>query len=158
MTVTAPETVRLRLDPDPSRGAVLDGGWWPRTTDAVAELPSLIEAVGGRRGVVTHVLLNVGDWDLPHPHRVAECRTGARLGWYTAQPSGLVTIMTEFGLDRFDLFVVPPDATPQSAERAMTAAADPTDGRRASALLAKIDHTADPSSKPRPSEASRQVA
>ena len=34
--------LRLQLDPEPSRTAALDGGWWPRSTDAVAELPALL--------------------------------------------------------------------------------------------------------------------
>jgi hypothetical protein len=140
MTATATETVRLRLDPDPNRGKVLDGGWWPRSTDAVAELPELLASLGTGRGEITHVLLNVADWDLPHPTRVAKGRSAARLGWYTSQPSGLLTVMTEFGRDRFDLLVVPPDTSPEDADRALSAAADPDDRRRAGELLAAIDH------------------
>jgi hypothetical protein len=130
--------LRLKLDGGPARKAALDGAWWPRTTDAEAELPSLLEALGGLRGEITHVLLGATEWDLPHPRRLAPGRTAARLGWYTSQPAGLVTVMTEFGHDRFDLLVVPPDTAPDEAGAVMSAAADSDDNRRGSELLTGI--------------------
>jgi hypothetical protein len=136
---TTDDAVRLRLDRHPSRTTVLDGAWWPRSTDAVAELPRLVEALAGLRGEITHVLLNNAEWDLPHPRRVAPGRRAVRLGWYSSQPAGLVTIMTEFGRDRFDLLVVPPDASQASADAALEAAADAADTRRAPELLAGIE-------------------
>jgi hypothetical protein len=129
------------MDPQSSRTTVLDGGWWPRSTNAVDELPALITALGGSRGVITHVLLSSADWDLPHPRRVGEGRGAVRLGWYTSQPSGLISVMSEFGRDRFDLLVVPPDASRASADTALTAAADGADKRRAPELLTGIEHT-----------------
>src|SRR5689334_10073927 len=65
------DAVRLRMDPVPSRTTVIDGAWWPRSTDAVAELPALVEALAGLRGRITHILMNSGEWDLPHPRRAA---------------------------------------------------------------------------------------
>ena len=145
MTVTAnkpaPATVRLRLDESPTRKATLDGAWWPRTTDAMAELPALLDALGDRRGQITHVLLGTTEWDTPHPRRLASGPAAVRLGWYTAQPPGLLTVVTEFGKDRFDLLVVPPDATPDTAGTAMSAAADAGDGSRAPKLLDGIRRT-----------------
>ncbi|MEV4643049.1 DUF5994 family protein [Actinoplanes sp. NPDC049548] len=135
------DAVRLRLDPHPSRTTVLDGAWWPRSTDAVAELPLLVEAVAGLRGEITHVLLNTAEWDTPHPRRAAVGHRAVRLGWFTSQPAGLVTIMCEYGNDRFDLLVVPPDASQASADIVSTAAADATDKRRTPELLAEIEHS-----------------
>lgn len=132
------DTVRLRLDPHPSRKTVLDGAWWPRSANVAAELPALISALAGLRGQITHVLLNVTEWDLPHHRRSATGDLPVRLGWYTAQPAGLLTVITEFGADRFDLLVVPPDANRQSADDALTAAADGTDRRHAPELFAEI--------------------
>jgi hypothetical protein len=140
-TKRAPDhAVRLRLDPHPSRTTVLDGGWWPRSTNAVAELPSLTKALAGLRGEITHVLLNAAEWDLPHPRRAAADRRAVRLGWYTSQPAGLVTVISQFGRDRFDLLVVPPDASPASADTALAAAADGTDKRHTPELLGQIEH------------------
>jgi hypothetical protein len=142
ITNQPPQTaLRLKLDGGPARKAALDGAWWPRTTDAEAELPPLLEALGGLRGEITHVLLGATEWDLPHPRRLAPGRAGARLGWFTSQPAGVVTIMTEFGQDRFDLLVVPPDTARDEAEAAMSAAADADDNSRASELLAGTRRT-----------------
>ncbi len=84
------------------------------------------------------MLLNPAEWDLPHPPRAAAGRAAARLGWYTSQPAGLITVMSDFGRDRFDLLVVPPDASRQSADAALSAAADGDDRRRTPELLAGV--------------------
>jgi hypothetical protein len=143
MTATAeqqrpPDAVRLHLDPQPATTTVLDGAWWPRSTDAMAALPELVKALGGSRGEITHALLNADDWDLPHPRRLAAGKRAVRLGWYTSQPHGLLTVVTDFGRSRFDLLVVPPDASEASADTAFAAATDAADRRRAPALLAEI--------------------
>jgi hypothetical protein len=137
MTSTA-GPARLRLADPPSRDTALDGAWWPRSTDLAAELPALVEALSTSRGAITHVLLNPAEWDLPHPNRVTTGRSAARLGWYTSQPAGLITVMNDFGRDRFDLLVIPPDASPASAGTASTAAADADDTRHAPELLAAV--------------------
>lgn len=136
----ADDAVRLRMDPVPSRSTVLDGAWWPRSNDAVAELPALVEALAGLRGQITHVLMNAEEWDLPHPRRATAGGRKVRLGWFTAQPAGLITIMSDFGRDRFDLLVVPPDASQASADTALTAAADASDNRHTPEILAGIQH------------------
>lgn len=135
MTDTGP--VRVRLDPQASRETVLDGGWWPYSTDLMAELPPLVAALSGR-GEITHALLNSGDWDQPHERRLSAGRKGVRLGFYSSQPAGLITLMSDFGRDRFDLLVVPPSTDTAAANDAMKAAADGTDDRRAPAILADL--------------------
>lgn len=37
-----PSIPRLRIEPTGSRRTFLDGGWWPRSTDPLAELPGLV--------------------------------------------------------------------------------------------------------------------
>ncbi|WP_051807462.1 DUF5994 family protein [Actinoplanes subtropicus] len=135
----ASSAVRMKLNGGPSRKAAFDGAWWPRTTDAAAELPPLLEVLRGVRGEITHVLLGAADWDLPHPRRLAAGPTMVRLGWFTSQPASLLTLVTEFGEDRFDLLVVPPDATSAAAEMAMSAAADADDRNRPAELLDRIE-------------------
>jgi hypothetical protein len=136
---TPAETVRLRLDPNPSRGTLLDGGWWPHSTDAATELPALVDALAGARGNVTSLLVHGDDWDLPHPRRMVARGLRVRVGWFTSQPAGLVTVVCDAGKDRFDLFVVPPAATAASAEAGMTAAADAGNDRHVQDLLAATD-------------------
>ncbi|WP_127500407.1 DUF5994 family protein [Actinoplanes solisilvae] len=139
---TSDDGVRLRLDPQSSRTTVLDGAWWPRSTDAVAELPALVDALAGSRGDITNVLLNTSEWDQPHPRRVGAGRGALRLGWFTSQPAGLVTLMSDFGRDRFDLLVIPPGASRKSADVGLAAAADPDDRRHTPELLAEMRQTA----------------
>jgi hypothetical protein len=38
ISLSGPSTPRLRMEPTGSRRTFLDGGWWPRSTDPVAEL------------------------------------------------------------------------------------------------------------------------
>jgi hypothetical protein len=53
---------------------LLDGGWWPRSADPVAELPGLLLALRALgppddRRPISHVLLRAADWD-SHPRRL----------------------------------------------------------------------------------------
>jgi hypothetical protein len=47
---------------------LLDGGWWPRSTDPVAEIPGLVLAIDAIRGPITWMMLYSGDWE-SHPRR-----------------------------------------------------------------------------------------
>jgi hypothetical protein len=139
-SIPSHEGIRLRLGPAGSRSTVLDGAWWPRSTDAIAELPALVHALAGSRGQITHVLLNSNEWDMPHPQRASAGRGAPRLGWYTAQPAGLITVISDFGRDRFDLLVVPPDASRESADSVSAAAVDTSDTHHTPQLLDRIVH------------------
>jgi hypothetical protein len=132
--------LRLQLDPHPSRTTALDGGWWPHSTDSAAELPALLDALAGVRGDVTHALMNTAEWDLPHLREIPAAGRSVHLGWYTSQPAGLLTVICDFGNDRFDLLVVPSDATASSAAAVLGAAADGADGRRTPELLTEVEH------------------
>jgi hypothetical protein len=136
------DAIRLKLDPHSSHTTVLDGAWWPRTRDLAAELPALVHALAGKRGTISHAMLNVEDWDLPHPRRIPAAEGQVRLGWYTSQPTGLLTLICDFGRDRFDLLVVPVDASASSAATAMDAAAAADHTERVPELLAAINRPA----------------
>ncbi|GAA2532786.1 DUF5994 family protein [Winogradskya humida] len=135
MTAVAAPTVRLRLAPGDTRGKLLDGAWWPRTNDLTTELPQLVAELNGQRGTITHALARTEDWQAPHPKRLPGDRRAVRLAWFSSQPHGLVTLMTDFGRDRYDLVIVPAGASGEQAETVMAAAADPDGERRAPDLL-----------------------
>ncbi|WIM97329.1 DUF5994 family protein [Actinoplanes oblitus] len=141
--VNASPSPRLTLEPTSSRTTLLDGGWWPRSSDAGAELPALIATLDSRHGPISHVLLNVGQWDLPHQPQITVNGRTVRLGWYTSQPAGLLTLICEFGRDRFDLLVVPANATATGAETAMNGAAATGNLRRTLGMLTDMNERID---------------
>jgi len=69
------DSVRLSLKPSSSARGVLDGAWWPRSTDPAVELVALSEEVGARRAPVRRIGLNMAGWDsAPHRIRLASGR------------------------------------------------------------------------------------
>jgi hypothetical protein len=123
MTVTslsAPSTPRLRMEPTASRGIVLDGGWWPRSTDPVAELPGLVLALDKLRGPVTRLLLSAEGWD-SRPRRLTVAGRVVRIGYFASQPTSLLTALYHNG--RVDLLIVPHDTARRTADEAMALAA-----------------------------------
>src|SRR4051812_35830420 len=58
-----PLTSRLSLDPALRRQGILDGGWWPRSRDAGAELPLLVSSLNARVGTIVRLGIDARDWD-----------------------------------------------------------------------------------------------
>jgi hypothetical protein len=131
-----PSTPRLTLAPARAGQAVLDGGWWPRTWDPVAELPGLILALSDRYGQIRNLMLNNNTWDSRFG-RLAVGTAVIRTGWFTSLDPALLIATTDTG-DQLDILVIPPHTAADAANRAMTAAADPADTRRAPAILATL--------------------
>ena len=131
---SAPPALRLRLDPTLARGGILDGGWWPRSRDPDAELPSLIAGLESSLGAITRVALNPDAWDSA-PRRVAVDGRRVRVGWFrTINPHTIG--LTRAAQDRLVLLVVPPQATTAAAATAMAMAADVSNNVRPADILA----------------------
>jgi hypothetical protein len=118
---SAPSTPRLRMEATRSRRGLLDGGWWPRSTDPVAELPGLVLAIDHLRGPVRRLVLSAPGWD-SHPRRLGVAGRIVRLGYFTSQPTTLLTAICDND-DRVDLLVVAPNTPYRIAEAAMRSAA-----------------------------------
>jgi hypothetical protein len=119
---TLPSVPRLRMEPTRARRTRLDGGWWPRSTDPVAELPGLVLAIDQRRGPISRLILAAGGgWD-SQPHRLGVAGRVLRVGYFVSQPANLLTAICVDGA-RVDLLVVPPDTAGSVAEAAMAIAA-----------------------------------
>jgi hypothetical protein len=118
---SAPSVARLRLESEPSRRMLLDGGWWPRSADPVAEIPGLILAIDDRGGRVTRLMLGPAGWD-NHPQRLSAADRIIRLGWFRDQPAGLLTAFCG-NSGRVDLLVIPPGTAEADALAAMELAA-----------------------------------
>jgi hypothetical protein len=112
---------------------VLDGGWWPRSRDLLAELPGLITALTARYGRVRKIMLNDAVW-ANRCRRLAVGSDVVRIGWFATLESSLVIIFTDRN-ERLDLMVVPP-ATPSAvAQHAMAVAASSGNMTRAADIL-----------------------
>jgi len=157
-----PSTPRMYLQPTRPPGGgrtLLDGGWWPRSADPVAELPGLILALDDRHGPITRVMLGKADWN-SHPYRLRiddpgsdrADRGGAagrvvRLGWFDSMPSGLLTALCADGR-RVDLVTVPARAHHAAASATMELAAEPRNHIHSPDLLAALDRTTNPVVRP----------
>src|SRR5690242_4128358 len=136
----APAGPRLLLQSDDAGPAPLDGGWWPRSADAAAELPGLILALGKRHGRISRVMLGAADWNASRPSRLRVDEAGrhvVRLGWFASMPAGLLTAISASG-ERTDLVTIPPDTSEHIAAGAMRQAAQAGNRERAPAILAAI--------------------
>jgi hypothetical protein len=131
---TPPSRPRLVLAPTRADHAVLDGGWWPRSWDPVAELPGLVLALAARFGPIRQLMLTSTAWDSRF-RRLAVDAGVVRMGWFTSMDPALL-IATTYRGDQIDLLVVPPQTSATAAEQAMATAADPTNVVRAPDILA----------------------
>jgi hypothetical protein len=138
-SLAAPSTPRLHLQPARSANTLLDGGWWPRSTDPMAELPGLVMAIDALHGPVKRLMLNRLDWD-SHPRRLGIAGRVVHVGYFASQPTSLLTALSGTSGDRVDLLIVPPDTDSRAAAAAMTLAAAPGNQIHADHILQTI-HT-----------------
>jgi len=122
VSAAPPSTPRLRIEPTGSRRTLLDGGWWPRSHDPVAELPGLILAIDTIRGPITRLVLSAAGWR-DQPRRLGMAGRVLRLGYFASQSPFLLTALCGDNGDRVDLLVVPPDTDAETADAAMNLAA-----------------------------------
>ncbi|MEH0971621.1 DUF5994 family protein [Micromonospora sp. CPCC 205546] len=115
-----PSTPRLRIEPTRATRTLLDGGWWPRSTDPIAELPGLVLAIDLLHGPIVRLVLNADVWD-GNPRRLAVDGRVVRVGYFASQPASLLTAICRND-DRVDLLVVPPETPVGLAEAAMALA------------------------------------
>jgi hypothetical protein len=114
---------RLRMSTG-GKDVLLDGGWWPRSSDPEAELPALIEAIDNLYGAVQRMVLSADAWKT-HPDQI---RIGGRMvevDYFASQPVGLLTALCAPGR-RVDLLVISPGVAAETATAAMAVAATAT--------------------------------
>ncbi|WP_374058818.1 DUF5994 family protein [Planomonospora sp. ID67723] len=142
--------VRLSLAPVRDRRGPVDGAWWPRSTDAAAELPGLIAAVDQRLGEMTlRVGLHVEAWD-NIPHRIPAPGRAVRVGWFRSMDTRLVTLSLR-GRPGITLQLIPPQATEASAKAVFAPDAVDADGEISAGLpVAGRSTTQDRSGTSRP--------
>ena len=135
---------RLRLKPEAPATGWVDGAWWPRSRDLTAELPSLFPALTARLGRIERVAYHLDAWP-PTPRRL---RSGdehgdVRLEGFRSQHTATLTVIGSGARRRVTLLVIPPDADPGLAQRALLTAAHRGNDDTADALLSGLaDDTA----------------
>lgn len=131
---TAPP--RLRLAPGGGGRGVIDGGWWPRSRVAVTELTALVTALAEPSDMITRVNVDFDDWD-DVPLRITVLGHEVRVGWL-AHLDHMIAV-TRGHADPTLLLVIPPAATPLSAEAALARAAVETEDVMPQEILASCD-------------------
>ena len=102
---------RVRLEPVQHHRMMLDGSWWPRSSNPATELPPLLSALDGFRGPVVRVLLSAVGWTRrPHYVDVADRRVG--LSYFSDQPPTMLTAICADGAVLTLLVVLPEPARP----------------------------------------------
>ncbi len=131
------EPLRLEiLHRDPSsHQPTLDGAWWPRSLDLAEELPALISELRSRGTRMSRVLYNPTTWESMPPRKVSADGRIIKVGWFRSMDPHLLTLTSVGGLDRYDLLIVPPSASPAAAGRAIAAATAGDNAGSASTVL-----------------------
>ncbi len=150
----APARLSLRWDGG-DRTTSLDGGWWPRTTSLVDELPDLVLQLRRRELRISRVTYNPTLWD-PAPRRVDADGHVVRLGWFMDIDPHLVRLSASGGEPSLRLLVVPPDTAAGPAARAMEESTGQVNHASATSVLARAnangradDHDAAPQPRQR---------
>ncbi|WP_210582395.1 DUF5994 family protein [Streptomyces sp. GESEQ-4] len=118
--------LRLRLAPHGRMPRPIDGAWWPRSYDLLAELPWLLAGLPRAWGHITSVTVNGATWSAV-PGRMLVSNQVVRLRRTPTASAAHTIVLLSPGQGRWDLLVVPPDTTEAAAEPLMAAAADALD-------------------------------
>jgi hypothetical protein len=141
-TVSAPSAIlagppapRVSFGPALSRRGPADGGWWPHSRNAPAELPGLVAALDSRPGVrVQRLSVHRDDWD-DIPHRLTtDGGHLIRVDWFTTIARHTISVTTA-GKGTIEVLVVPPGTAEGTAQTAMNMAATGPGGAQAGDIL-----------------------
>ncbi|MBE1602841.1 MULTISPECIES: DUF5994 family protein [Streptomyces] len=120
-------TARLALKslcPSPGQ-AELDGAWWPRSRDLSDELPALADVLDPLWGRITRIAVNPRYWPVI-PQRIFVNGHVVKVGWFTTELDPHKILLLSGTSGRWDLLVIPPEASAPSAARLMAAASAST--------------------------------
>jgi len=117
---TQPTSLRLNLRTCAAPSGRFDGGWWPRSPDLLAELPTLIRVLTMRLGVIRKVGYNTDTWGLLVRRMIVDDHV-VRLEGFPGQDRYSLRI-TGVAPGVLCLLVIPSDATEMAGNAALTAA------------------------------------
>ncbi|WP_425831354.1 DUF5994 family protein [Streptomyces fractus] len=129
--IPTPPLLRLRLAPRLGSPRAIDGAWWPRSYDVLAELPALLQGLPAAWGHIGSVVLDGTVWPQA-PGRMLVAGQVVRLRRRLTATAAHTVVLVAPGHSRWDLLVVPPESTEDAAELIMArAAGTPGDLHRA---------------------------
>lgn len=114
-------TLRMKLKPKAPTTGYVDGAWWPRSRDLLAEIPALIAALTVRLGDIERVTYHLASWDAA-PTRLPTRLGRVRLDGFRSQHADTVTVVGAGGQHRLTLLVVPPETIPAAAQHMLVTA------------------------------------
>ncbi|WP_037819072.1 DUF5994 family protein [Streptomyces sp. NRRL B-3229] len=115
--------LRLRLAPRGAMPRPIDGAWWPRSYDLLAELPQLLAGLPREWGHITSITVNGTTWSAV-PGRMLVSNQVVQLHRTLTASAAHTIVLLAPGQGRWDLMVVPPNTTEEAAERLMADGAD----------------------------------
>jgi hypothetical protein len=125
--------LRLALKPMAALMGAVDGAWWPRSSDPLAEFPALVAGIALYRGHVDRVAFNSIVWDDAPDHMVVD---GARIKLEGFRSLDRRTVsLAGPNWHRMVLLVIPPDADERAAASAITRAASGDNTEQATQIL-----------------------
>jgi len=113
--------LRLALKPKAALMGAVDGAWWPRTANPLAEFPAMVAGIELRRGPVDRVAFNSIAWD-DAPGRMVVAGATIELEGFSSLDRRTV-LVSGGNWHRMVLLVIPPDADEQAALAAIALAA-----------------------------------
>lgn len=115
-----PKSLRLNLRTSAAPPSRFDGGWWPRSPDLLAELPTLIRVLTTRLGVIRKITYNIDTWG-PLARRMVVDDQVIRLEGFPGQDRYSLRI-TGVTPGVLCLLVIPSDTTEMAGNAALAAA------------------------------------
>jgi hypothetical protein len=125
--------LRLRLKPGRQPGGLVQGAWWPRSTQLATELRELLDVLASRSGRIERVIYDETLW-ASTPLRIEARGHSVILEASRDQSINTLSVIGEqFG--KLVLLVVPPYTKPVRAYTAVMTASNPEDCSTADELL-----------------------
>lgn len=121
------------MKPKAALMGTVDGAWWPRSTDPLAEFPAMIAGIELHRGPVSRVAFNSIVWD-DAPDRVVVDGATIELEGFRSLDRRTV-LVSGVNWHRMVLLVLPPGADERAAVAAMERAASDDNTEQTTQIL-----------------------
>ncbi|WP_236790902.1 DUF5994 family protein [Amycolatopsis sp. GM8] len=130
---TTRQALRLTLKPQAAAMGMIDGAWWPRSRDSLAEFPAMIAGIQWRLGRPDQVAYNSDAWTETPRHMVVDGHAVRLVGFRFLDEN--TVLVSGRGWHRMALLVIPPESAGRTAVKALARAANPENTEQAEEIL-----------------------